>query len=422
MAHEVLPLPFKPHRLEGLSDRLLVSHYENNYGGAVRRLNAIEGRLADLDFGAAPVFDLNGLGRERLIAANSMLLHEAYFDALGGSGEPGGGLAGALERDFGSVDRWRTEFTAMGKALAGGSGWVLLTWSERLGRLTNQWAADHCHTLADGVAGAGARHVRARLRPRFRRQGGRLRGRLHAQHPLGAHRGTPRSGAGSRRPAAALAEPGRTQGHRRRASRHAGARRGRHPGRRLPRRGPAQARRHAARGPLPSARAHRRLGGRPAPRPPVVAYCIYGFQVSGEATAELRRRGLDAHARSSGGIAAWHAMGGPTVPLTPEIRTRRHLDDQVDHARAAEDRPHRLPLADPALRRAGRRIPLRADRAGVRGRQGDRGHPLRHPRCRAVRPRRRPLHVRRPHQAFQAGRPGAAQARADRARRRHRPP
>jgi Fe-Mn family superoxide dismutase len=86
MAYEVLPLPFKPHRLEGLSDRLLVSHYENNYGGAVRRLNAIEGQLSGLDFAAAPVFDLNGLGRERLIAANSMLLHEAYFDALGGSG------------------------------------------------------------------------------------------------------------------------------------------------------------------------------------------------------------------------------------------------------------------------------------------------------------------------------------------------
>src|SRR3954454_6060939 len=151
MGYEVQPLPFKPHRLEGLSDQLLVSHYENNYGGAVRRLNAIEGRLAALDWAAASVFDLNGLGRERLIAANSMMLHEAYFDALGGSGEPGGSLARALERDFGSVDRWRAAFTAMGKALAGGSGWVLLTWSERLGRLTNQWAADHCHTLADGV-------------------------------------------------------------------------------------------------------------------------------------------------------------------------------------------------------------------------------------------------------------------------------
>ena len=52
---------------------------------------------------------------------------------------------------------------------------------------------------------------------------------------------------------------------------------------------------------------------------PVIAYCEYGFQVSGEATAELRRRGLDARALA-GGIAAWHAMGSPTVPLPPESK------------------------------------------------------------------------------------------------------
>src|SRR3984893_14885643 len=56
-------------------------------------------------------------------------------------------LALALERDFGSVMAWRAEFTAMAKALAGGSGWVILAWSERLGRLVNQWAADHAHGL-----------------------------------------------------------------------------------------------------------------------------------------------------------------------------------------------------------------------------------------------------------------------------------
>ena len=38
----------------------------------------------------------------------------------------------------------------MGKALGGGSGWVLLSWSPRDKRLVNQWAADHCHTLAGG--------------------------------------------------------------------------------------------------------------------------------------------------------------------------------------------------------------------------------------------------------------------------------
>jgi Fe-Mn family superoxide dismutase len=151
MPYEVVPLPFKPHRLDGLSDRMLVSHCENNYGGAVRRLNAIEERLQALNCAAASTFDLNGLGRERLVAANSMLLHEAYFDSLGGSDEPRGGVGAVLERDFGSVDRWHAEFAALGKALGGGSGWVLLTWPKRLGKLTNQWAADHAHTLAAGL-------------------------------------------------------------------------------------------------------------------------------------------------------------------------------------------------------------------------------------------------------------------------------
>jgi superoxide dismutase, Fe-Mn family len=54
-------------------------------------------------------------------------------------------------RDFGTYEQWRSEFTAMGKALAGGSGWVLLSWAPRDRKLLNQWASDHCHTLAGGT-------------------------------------------------------------------------------------------------------------------------------------------------------------------------------------------------------------------------------------------------------------------------------
>jgi Fe-Mn family superoxide dismutase len=64
---------------------------------------------------------------------------------------PGGNLKDALARDFGSYDRWRAEFIAVGKALGGGAGWVLLTWSPPDRKLTNQWAADHCHTMAGGT-------------------------------------------------------------------------------------------------------------------------------------------------------------------------------------------------------------------------------------------------------------------------------
>ena len=151
MTYAMKPLSCDPGRIRGMSERMIVSHYENNYGGAVKRLNLIDEQLAGLDFAKAPGFLVNGLKREQLIATNSMILHEVFFAGLGDESEPDAGLKEALVRDFGSYDRWRDDFVAMGKALGGGSGWVLLTWSPRDGKLINQWAADHCHTLAGGV-------------------------------------------------------------------------------------------------------------------------------------------------------------------------------------------------------------------------------------------------------------------------------
>ncbi len=151
MTYNVRPLSCDPKKLKGLSERLIVSHWENNYGGAVKRLNAITTQLAGLDFVTAPVFLINGLKREELIATNSMILHELYFDGLGDGGVPDTALREALARDFGSQDRWRAEFVAMGKAMGGGSGWVLLTYSLRDRRLVNQWAADHTHSMAGGT-------------------------------------------------------------------------------------------------------------------------------------------------------------------------------------------------------------------------------------------------------------------------------
>lgn len=150
MTYDIKPLPFDPKTIKGLSEKILVSHYENNYSGAVKRLNAIGAQLAELDYAKTPVFMINGLKREELIAMNSMILHEVYFEGLGGTGMPRGTLADAIARDFGSFDRWRTEFSAMGKAEGGGSGWVILAYSPRDKRLVNQWAADHTTTLAGG--------------------------------------------------------------------------------------------------------------------------------------------------------------------------------------------------------------------------------------------------------------------------------
>jgi superoxide dismutase, Fe-Mn family len=150
MVYEIKPFSVDPKSVKGISEKVLVSHYENNYVGAVKRLTAIAAQLAELDFAKAPGFVINGLKREELIAMNSMILHEAYFDSLGGGGTARGTLAEAITRDFGSIERWRAEFSAMGKAEGGGSGWVLLMYSPRDKRLVNQWAADHTNAIAGG--------------------------------------------------------------------------------------------------------------------------------------------------------------------------------------------------------------------------------------------------------------------------------
>ena len=151
MRYQLKPIFCRPWLLNGLSLKLIESHYENNYGGALRRLNAITEQLESLDFAKTPGYVLNGLKREELVALNSTLLHELYFASLGGEGKPTRPMADALARDFGSVDRWRGEFVAMGNALGGGSGWVLLVYVPRDRRLVNQFAAEHGQVVAGGI-------------------------------------------------------------------------------------------------------------------------------------------------------------------------------------------------------------------------------------------------------------------------------
>src|SRR3546814_544047 len=86
--HQVKPLRFNPARLHGLSERLITSHHENNYAGSVKALNMIETRLAaalaDTDL---PPVVYGGLKREELHRTDSVVLHEVYFDGLGGNGQ-----------------------------------------------------------------------------------------------------------------------------------------------------------------------------------------------------------------------------------------------------------------------------------------------------------------------------------------------
>ena len=88
MTYSMKPIGCDPARIKGMSERLIVSHYENNYGGAVKRLNLIEEKLAGAGLRLGAGFVVNGLKREQLIAMNSMILHELFFDGLGDASEP----------------------------------------------------------------------------------------------------------------------------------------------------------------------------------------------------------------------------------------------------------------------------------------------------------------------------------------------
>lgn len=148
--HAAEPLPFDPKTLSGLSERLIVSHHDNNYAGAVRRLNAIEAQIASLPADAAP-FRMGSLKREALVAANSMRLHELYFGNLGGKGLEDGSFGTLATEQFGSIEAWEHDFRLTGLSLAGGSGWVIATYEPARGTLQNVWAGDHTHGLAGGV-------------------------------------------------------------------------------------------------------------------------------------------------------------------------------------------------------------------------------------------------------------------------------
>ena len=142
--HSPAPLPFDPKTLNGLSAKLVQSHWENNYGGAVKALNTLRGRLAQaLADAGTPPYVYTGLKREQLIRTGSVVLHEAYFGNLGGSGKAGADLRSKLAASFGTFDAWESEFRKIGQGLGGGSGWVVLGYNRHLKLLENYWMADH---------------------------------------------------------------------------------------------------------------------------------------------------------------------------------------------------------------------------------------------------------------------------------------
>src|SRR5580704_1339894 len=356
MPFHARPISFKPPRLKELSARLIASHYENNCGGAVRRLNAIRGDLANIDPASAPGFRLNGLKREELIATNSMLLHEAYFEVLGeaGGGDPTGALAEAIAQDFGSLAKWRAEFVAMGKALGGGSGWVVLSRSPRDATLSNVWAADHTHSLAGGTpvlaldmyehayhldfgANVGAYVDAFMANIAWERVAARFAGVAPTARPHTVDTTTARKMLDgdpnlvvidARLADDAAAVPVGLRG------------------------APRPTRSTKWRHPCP-----------PAPRP-------WSTAPGASRSAAIARPSF---ANAASTPLPWQAASAPGAPTAcRQNLSRKETANEVGYPRTPQDRPHRMPVADRALHREAAGVPLRAGRQGAGHRPGNR--------------------------------------------------
>lgn len=140
------PLSFDPAKLKGLSERLIRSHHENNYSGAVSALNVVEQRLAAmLNDKNLPAYIYGDLKREELVRTGSVVLHEIYFSNLGGDGKAAGDVLNSIKSHWGSYEQWEAEFKRTGNSLGGGSGWVIFAHNFHTGELHNYWSWDHMH-------------------------------------------------------------------------------------------------------------------------------------------------------------------------------------------------------------------------------------------------------------------------------------
>lgn len=147
--HEPVPLPFDATKISGISEKLITSHWQNNYGGAVKNLNKVEEQL-EVVTKDTPGFVISGLKERELGFTNSMILHEHYFGNLGGSGKVDGPIAAAISECFGDVGLFEERFRSTGMSLGGGSGWTILNFSFQTGDLRTYWSGNHTQAIAFG--------------------------------------------------------------------------------------------------------------------------------------------------------------------------------------------------------------------------------------------------------------------------------
>jgi Fe-Mn family superoxide dismutase len=131
-------------KVAGINDELLKMHFKL-YQGYVTNSNAILQKLQELtEQGKNRTPEFAGLKRILGWEFNGMLLHELYFENLGGNHQPldkNDPLYAKIEKDFGSYEKWKEDFISTG--LIRGIGWVIAYVEPKKGQLINEWINEH---------------------------------------------------------------------------------------------------------------------------------------------------------------------------------------------------------------------------------------------------------------------------------------
>jgi Fe-Mn family superoxide dismutase len=118
-------------KVEGfLSARALTEHRDVLYKGYVTQYNTIQAALEKADVSKAnPHYSEWGeLKRRETWAHNGVLLHEMYFENIGGTGtKPGKKCEELISRDFGNLDNFKAQLLGGGKVAP--VGWAVWAYS-----------------------------------------------------------------------------------------------------------------------------------------------------------------------------------------------------------------------------------------------------------------------------------------------------
>lgn len=141
-------------RVVGLSKHALDTHL-GLYEGYVKETNALLEHLYDasqsteLSPNEQQRFD--GLVQRFAFERNGMVLHELFFETLGGAAKPPatGVLMEAFDISFGGFDEWKRDVHRLARTR--GIGWVLTFRVADSNRLLNVWVDDHRRGLLAGL-------------------------------------------------------------------------------------------------------------------------------------------------------------------------------------------------------------------------------------------------------------------------------